>query len=141
MRLARSIGVEHRVQFLALLTPEKLAGLYCAADAVLLPSHRETFGKVLVEAGLTGKPLVTTSACGSAGLIVQDGVNGFVIEPGDVSQLAQAMTKLIDPELRARMGARSKEIVDRHCKMDLEVQGYLEAIARGAEHLDLRESA
>jgi glycosyltransferase involved in cell wall biosynthesis len=68
-------------------------------------------------------------------------VNGFVIEPGDVSQLAQAMTKLIDPELRARMGARSKEIVDRHCKMDLEVQGYLEAIARGAEHLDLRESA
>jgi len=139
VRLARSIGVEHRVQFLAPLTPEKLAELYCAADAVLLPSHRETFGKVLVEAGLAGKPLVTTSACGSAGLIVQDGVNGFVIEPGDVSQLARAMTQLFDPELRARMGASSKEIVDRYCRMDLEAQGYLEAIARGAEYLGLRE--
>ena len=141
MRLARSIGVEHRVLFLAPLLPEKLAELYCAADAVLLPSHRETFGKVLVEGGLAGKPLVTTSACGAAGLIVQDGVNGFVIEPGDITQLAQAMTKLLDPELRAGMGASSKEIVDRYCRMDLEVQGYLEAIARGAEYLGLREGA
>jgi glycosyltransferase involved in cell wall biosynthesis len=134
-RLAQSIDIEHRVCFLAPVTPEELAELYCAADAVLLPTHRDMFPKVLVEAGLAGKPLVTTSACGSAGLIVQDGVNGFVIEPGDIGQLAQAMTKLFDPELRARMGARSKEIVDRCCRMDLEVQGYLEAIARGAEYL------
>ncbi len=137
MRLAQSIGVEHRMRFLAPMTPEQLAELYYATDAVLLPSHRETFGKVLVEAGLTGQPLLTTSACGSAGLIVQDGVNGFVIEPGDISQLARAMTELFDPELRARMGASSKEIVDRFCRMDLEVQGYLDAIACGAKHLGL----
>ncbi len=141
MRLAQSIGVEHRVRFLAPVTPEQLAELYSATDAVLLPSHRETFGKVLVEGGLAGKPLLTTSACGSAGLIVQDGVNGFVIEPGDISQLARAMTKLFDPGLRARMGESSKEIVDRYCRMDLEVQGYLDAIARGAKHLGLQESA
>jgi glycosyltransferase involved in cell wall biosynthesis len=141
MRLARSIGVEHRMRFLGPVEPERLAEIYCAADAVLLPTHKDCFPKVLVEAGLAGKPLVTTSACGSAGLIVQDGVNGFVIEPGDISQLAQVMTKLIDPELRARMGANSKEIVDRSCRMDLEVQGYLEAIARGAEYLGLQASA
>ena len=140
LNLARSIGVEHRVQFLAPLTSEKLAELYCAADAVLLPSHRETFGKVLVEAGLAGKPLVTTSACGSAGLIVQEGVNGFIIEPGDVSQLAQVMTLLFDPELRAQMGASSKEIVNKLCRIDLEVQGYLDAISRGAEHLGLQQT-
>ncbi len=141
MRLARASGVEHRVRFLGPLTPEKLAELYCAADAVLLPTHKDCFPKVLVEAGLAGKPLVTTSACGSAGIIVQDGVNGFVIEPGDISQLAQAMTKLFDSELRARMGKRSKEIVDRYCRMDLEVQGYLEAIARGAKYLGLVQRA
>ncbi len=141
MRLARSNKVEHRVRFLGSVTPKKLAEIYCAADAVLLPTHKDCFPKVLVEAGLAGKPLVTTSACGSAGQIVQDGVNGFVIEPGDIGQLAQAMTKLFDPELRARMGAHSKEIVDRCCRMDFEVQGYLEAIARGADHLGLRQSA
>jgi len=140
-RLARSRGVEHRVRFLAPVTPEKLVDLYRVADAVLLPTLKDCFPKVLVEGGLAGKPLVTTSACGSAGLIVQDGVNGFVIEPGDVSQLAQAMTKLLDPELRARMGALSREIVDRYCNMDLEVQGYIQAIERGVEYLHVRERA
>ena len=129
MRLARSCGVEHRVRFPGPVSPAKLAEIYLSVDAVLLPTHKDCFPKVLVEAGLAGKPLVTTSACGSAGLIVQDGVNGFVVEPGDVSQLAAAMTKLFDPALRATMGARSKEIVDRTCRMDLEVQGYLQAVA------------
>ncbi len=135
MQIARSSKVEHRVLFLGPVAPEKLAEIYYAADAVLLPTHKDCFPKVLVEAALAGKPLVTTSACGSAGLIVQQGVNGFVIEPGDVPQLAGAMAELFDPELRAKMGTRSREIVDRCCRMDLEVQGYLEAIARGVEYL------
>lgn len=129
------------MRFLAPATPEKLADLYCAADALLLPTHKDCFPKVLVEAGLAGRPLVTTSACGSAGLIVQDGVNGFVIEPGNVSELAQAMAKLLNPKLRAKMGACSRAIVDQHCNMDLEVQGYIQAIERGAEYLHLRERA
>lgn len=141
MQLARSIGVDHRMRFLGPVAPEKLAEIYCTVDAVLLPTHKDCFPKVLVEAGLARKPLVTTSACGSAGLIVQDGLNGFVTEPGNLPQLAAAMTKLFDPELRAWMGARSKEIAEQHCRMDLEVQGYLQAVARGAEYLSLRESA
>lgn len=140
-QLAKSTGVENRMRFLGPVPARKLAEIYRAVDALLLPTHKDCFPKVLVEAGLAAKPLVTTSACGSAGLIVQNGVNGFVIEPGDVSQLATAMTKLFDPALRAEMGARSKEIVEQHCRMDLEVQGYLQAVARGAEYLGLRESA
>jgi glycosyltransferase involved in cell wall biosynthesis len=141
MRLARSSGVERRVRFLGPVPPRKLAEIYCAVDAVLLPTHKDCFPKVLVEAGLAGKPLVTTSACGSAGLIVLDSVNGFVIEPGDVPQLAAAMKKLFDPELRAAMGARSKEIVEQSCRMDLEVQGYLQAVARCVAQDDLPQSA
>jgi len=141
MRMARSSGVERRVRFLGPVPPRKLAEIYRAVDAVLLPTHKDCFPKVLAEAGLAGKPLVTTSACGSAGLIVQDGLNGFVIEPGDVAQLAAAMTKLFDPALRAAMGARSKEIVEQYCRMDLEVQGYLQAVARSVTELGLRANA
>lgn len=140
-RLARSNGVEHLVRFLKPVVPEKLAELYCAADVVLLPTRKDSFGKVLVEAGLAGKPLVTTNACGSAGLIVQDGVNGFVIEPGDPTELSRAMTKLLDPELRSRMGAKSREIVDHYCRIDLEVQGYMTAIECASEHLQSKENA
>jgi glycosyltransferase involved in cell wall biosynthesis len=130
MRLARSTGVERRVRFLGPVPPRKLAEIYRTVDAVLLPTHKDCFPKVLVEAGLAGKPLVTTSACGSAGLIVQDGMNGFVIEPGNISQLASAMSKFFDPALRARMGACSKDIVEQTCRMDLEVRGYFQAVAR-----------
>lgn len=139
--LARQLGIAHRVRFLPPAPPEELANLYRAADAVLLPTHKDCFPKVLVEAGLAGKPLVTTGACGSAGVIVQHGVNGFVIEPGDVAQLAQAMTRLLDPELRTRMGALSPAIVDRHCNMDCEVRGYVEAIERGVHLLRPRARA
>ncbi|MGA2570169.1 MAG: glycosyltransferase family 4 protein [Terracidiphilus sp.] len=140
-QLARSIGVEHRVRFLGPVTPEKLAEFYLASDAVLLPTQKDCFPKVLVEAALAGKPLITTTACGSAGLIVQDCANGFVIEPSDVDGLAQAMTKLLDPDLRARMGALSRRIVDQCCNMDLEVRGYVQAIERAAKHLHPRASA
>ncbi len=137
--LAAANGVADRVRFLAPMTPEELAELYLAVDVVLLPTHKDCFPKVLVEAGLAGKPMVTTTACGSAGVIVQDGVNGFVVVPGDISQLAAAMTKLLDPELRATMGSRSREIVDQNCNMDLEVRGYIEAVERGAGHLLRRQ--
>jgi glycosyltransferase involved in cell wall biosynthesis len=141
MRLAESNGIEQRIRFLGPVAPEKVASIYSAVDAVLLPTHKDCFPKVLVEAGLAGKPLVTTNACGSAGFIVQDGVNGFVIEPGDVSELATAMAKLFDPSLRATMGTRSKEIVNQCCRMDLEVQGYLEAVALAAAQMEARECA
>lgn len=136
--MARSLGIDHRVKFFAPMTPEALAELYQLADVVLLPTRKDCFPKVLVEAGLAGKPLVTTDACGSAGVIVQDGVNGFVVEPGDVVQLAAAMTKLLDPGLRVAMGSRSRQIVDENCNMELEVRGYVEAIERGADYLRRR---
>ncbi len=141
LQLAHSLGVEHRVRFLGPVAPQQLAAIYLAVDAVLLPTHKDCFPKVLVEAGLAGKPLLTTSACGSAGLIVQDGVNGFVIEPGNIAQLAQAMTKLCDPALRAAFGAHSQRIVEQHCRIDLEVQGYLQAVARCATQVDIPQSA
>ncbi len=141
LQLAQSIGVDRRVRFLGQVPPQKLAEIYRAIDSVLLPTHKDCFPKVLVEAGLAGKPLVTTSACGSAGLIVQDGLNGFVIEPGDVSGLAAAMTKLFDPALRVAMGTRSREIVELHCRMNLEVEGYLQAVACCVTELSLRQNA
>jgi glycosyltransferase involved in cell wall biosynthesis len=134
-RLACAARVNHLIRFLEPVGPEELAELYCAADVVLLPTRRDMFPKVLVEAGLAGKPLVTTTACGSAGLIVQEGVNGFVIEPENPLQLAGAMTKLLDQGLRLRMGAESRGIVDQYCNIELEVQGYVAGIKRAAGYL------
>jgi glycosyltransferase involved in cell wall biosynthesis len=128
MDLAQKLGVEHYVRFLGPLSPEKLASLYWVADVVMLPTYRDMFPKVLVEGALAAKPIITTNANGAAGTIVIDGYNGFVIEPGDVGSLTAAMARLLDSELRQKMGNRSLEIVNRFCDREAETKGYFVAI-------------
>jgi glycosyltransferase involved in cell wall biosynthesis len=128
MGLARAAGVAERIKFVGALPPDELAELYAAADAVVLPTHKDCFPKVLVEGALAGKPLVTTSACGAMDAVVINGDNGFVIEPGDADALAAAMTRLLDAELRGRMGHRSLELVGAFCSLEAETGGFAAAI-------------
>jgi len=54
--------------------------------------------------------------------------NGFIVEPGKVDLLADALTKLLDAPLRERMGRRSREIVNLFCNAETETKGFVEAI-------------
>ena len=126
--VAKNFGVENCVRFLGQLSPEKLAEMYWAADAVILPTRKDCFPKVLVEGALAEKPLITTDACGAAGAMVIDNDNGFVVKTGDIEALAEAMKKLLDQGLRNKMGKRSLEIVNTFCNEKVEIQGYVNAI-------------
>jgi glycosyltransferase involved in cell wall biosynthesis len=67
----------------------------------------EPFGRVIVEGMAARKPVIAT-ACGGPVEIVDDGVDGFLVPPGDVAAMARAMGVLAsDPEARQRMGARA----------------------------------
>ena len=125
MDFARRLSVEDRVQFVGELSHPALAELYVASDVVLLPSRRDTFGKVLAEGALANRPLVTTTACGAANSLVRDGDNGFIVPPGEPDQLMQAMTRLLDSQLRAVMGRRSRELVDECCDAGVETRAYV----------------
>jgi len=126
--VAECHGVQKYVRFLGSLGPVKLAEMYWATDAVILPTHRDTFGKVLVEGALASKPLVTTDACSAVGAMVIDGDNGFVVKTGDIQALAEAMKKLLDQDLRNKMGKRSLEIVNTFCNEKIETLGYVDAV-------------
>ena len=128
--LAERLGVRDRVRFLGQLPHDELAAIYWAADAVILPTHKDCFPKVLVEGALAHKPLVTTSCCGAIGALVIDGENGFVHPPGDVAALASILKGMFDPALRARLGERSGAIVDQFCDAAAETAGYASAIGR-----------
>lgn len=139
MNLAQKLGVEHYVRFLGPLSPEKLASLYWIADVVVLPTYRDMFPKVVVEGALAAKPIITTNANGAAGTIVIDGDNGFVIEPGDVRSLTAAMARLMDSDLRQKMGNRSLEIVNRYCDREAETKGYFVAIKHALSRKAIEE--
>ena len=82
--------------------------LMAMADVVALPSYREGFPRVLVEAAAMGKPMVTTDTPGCRD-VVDDGVSGLIVPVGDAGALASAVEKLLaSPDLRAQMGKAAR---------------------------------
>jgi glycosyltransferase involved in cell wall biosynthesis len=77
------------------------------SDVFVLPTLLEGSSKAVYEAMSHGLPCIVSS---SAGSVVRDGIDGFVIEPGDVSALRDRMLTLRrDPTLRLRMGGSARE--------------------------------
>jgi glycosyltransferase involved in cell wall biosynthesis len=82
-----------------------------AIDILVLPSQEESFGLVLVEAGVFGKPVVATRAEGPSE-IVADGETGFLVEKNDEAELARRLEILYrDGALRRRMGEAGRRRV------------------------------
>lgn len=79
-----------------------------AADIFCLPSYREGFGQVIIEAAASGVPAVASRIYGITDA-VEDGRTGLLFTVGDVSTLVQALLKLVgDDELRRRMGEAAR---------------------------------
>src|SRR5690606_31889854 len=84
---------------------EDVAAAYQAMDFLLLPSYREGFPNVVLEASSAGRPAIGFRSTGVRDAII-DGGTGQLVPVGDAGALAKAMaTYLNDPELAARHGA------------------------------------
>jgi len=123
-----ALGLKEYVQFLGKKQPRELARIYKASDVFVLPTRKDTWGRVLLEAALAGLPLITTSVCGAAGYLVQNNVNGFIVPPNDPGKLAQAMEQLLNPELRIEMGKKSIQIAEDYVNPNAEVEGFVAAL-------------
>lgn len=76
-----------------------------AADVFCLPSYREGFGLVLIEAGAVGLPVVASRIYGITDAVL-DGETGFLHQPGNVAELVDKLEILIrDASLRRELGA------------------------------------
>jgi len=109
-----------RVVFTGRVADTELRELYARCDVFVAPSRFESFGLVLIEAMMFSKPVVTTTGCMLG--IVDDGVNGLVVDPGDAGALSGALARLVGSEqLRAEMGHRSREIYEERYTVDVMV--------------------
>ena len=83
--------------------------LYRAADVFVQPSHVEGMSNALLEALASGLPVVATTV-GAAPQMVEDGVDGLLVPPGDPDALAGALARLLeDADLRHTMGGRAAD--------------------------------
>lgn len=101
-----------RAHFAGFLNQSELPKHYAAGDVFVLPSTYEPRGAVINEAMACGLPVIVTDRCGSIGDIVLENENAFIYPAGDADALAAQLDTLIEqPELRARMAQRSREII------------------------------
>jgi glycosyltransferase involved in cell wall biosynthesis len=85
-----------------------VAGVWRDHHVALLLSAAEGLPRTLVEAAAAGRPIVTTDVTGCRE-VVRDGVEGFLVPPGDEEAAARALTALAaDPALRAKFGAAAR---------------------------------
>lgn len=95
--------------FTGQLCGDDLGRAYASMDVLLNPSTTETFGNVTLEAMASALPVVAAVATGSSSL-VEDGINGRLVPPGDVHAFAAAVTDYaVDPVARVVAGQAGLE--------------------------------
>ena len=93
---------------------EDMNGFYTALDLFLLPSFREPFGRVLIEAMATETPVIA-SRVGGVPEVVDHEINGYLLDPNDSEGWRDSINKLIhDESLRSRFGkAGRSKVLDK----------------------------
>jgi glycosyltransferase involved in cell wall biosynthesis len=103
-KLAGELGIGDAVTFSGNLAGADLAEAYKRARVLALPTHFDNFPTVIVEAMATARPVVATRV-GAIPTLVSDGETGFLVEPGDITALAEVLSGVLtDDLLAARFG-------------------------------------
>ena len=111
--LAAEIGVVEHVDLPGFLSDNDLTAAYARAAVFALPSSKEGFGIVYLEAWLKGLPVIA-SRFGAGGEVVTDGVDGYTIDPMDIDALAGAIAELLSgSEIAEKFAAAGREKVER----------------------------
>lgn len=123
---AAELGLTDRVSFLGARddVPDLLASLDLLVHC---PTAPEPFGRVLVEAVAAGRPVVAAN-CGGIPEIVDDGVTGFLVSPGDIDGFASAVVRLVnDAALRERFARAGRRRVEALCGIEAHATCVLDA--------------
>ncbi|MFH1414864.1 MAG: glycosyltransferase family 4 protein [Elusimicrobiota bacterium] len=112
-KYAADLGVRESISCLGYLDDEKLSGLMKSCRIGIVPSTgSEAVSRVALEWMACARPVIASNV-GSLPETVSEGVNGFLIEPGDHETMAERITWVLkNRNLNAKMGLKSREIIE-----------------------------
>jgi glycosyltransferase involved in cell wall biosynthesis len=105
--LKQMIGDDARIRYIGYV--KEVENVYHSADIIVVPSRwQEPLGLINLEAAACQKPVVATRV-GGIPEVVHDGINGYLVEAGDVEALSERVSRLgNDPALRLRLGTAGR---------------------------------
>jgi len=107
--LAAELGLTDCVEFAGRVSDAEVVEAFGQADVFLLPSRKEGFGIVFLEAWKFGLPVVCGNVDASCE-VVEDGRDGFTVDPLSPQEIASAVGRLLDdPALRERFVAHGRQ--------------------------------
>ncbi len=99
--LRNELGLGELVIFLGARDQDVLQYYYAAAEMLVMPSHYESFGMVALEAMACGTPVIASDV-GGLSVLVQHNKTGLRVKVNDPAELARAIEKLMDDDVRRR---------------------------------------
>jgi glycosyltransferase involved in cell wall biosynthesis len=113
LALARSLGLESRLDFREGVSRDEVLSLFSGAHALLMPSRLEGLPMVAAEAMAAGLPVIAADV-GAVDELLERGRAGVLIPPGDPSALATATADLLrDPARREFLGSAARASAER----------------------------
>jgi len=107
-RQVAGLGLAHRVDFAGWVAPEQVPALINACTVVVMPSRREPFGLVALQAAQMARPIVATRVGGLPEVVV-DGKTGLLVDADDIAALAEGIAHLLGhPREATRMGRAAR---------------------------------
>jgi glycosyltransferase involved in cell wall biosynthesis len=129
IELVRKSGIDSIVLWTGFI--EKTDELFPALDILVVASHAEPFGRVVIEAGACGIPVVGTAE-GGIPEIIKDGETGILVPPKNPLLMAEAIIELArDKERRLALGQKARKRITR----DFTLSRQVEAVERLYEHM------
>lgn len=136
----KKLNLENNVLFTGMLPFESLPEYFNACDAFINPTIRQNgYDLTILEAMACEKPVVVSNI-GSVPTVIEDGIDGILVPPGDIIRLSEAVVKVLkDKELGRRLGVAARRKVVEKFSVESMVEGtikvYEEVIRRNKEKL------
>lgn len=107
-------GLSDRVRWIGRVDYSKLGAYFAEADVFVLPTLEDTWGMVILEAMVVGKPVLISKLAGASELVIE-GENGYCFHPQEPEKLAELMRRFLDnSDLAPTMGEKSKQLMTQY---------------------------
>lgn len=128
VKMVNDLGLKASFNFLGWVKGEEKSRLLNSSDIYVLPSYFEGYPNSLVEAMVSGLPVITTTV-GSIPDIINNTQNGLLHEPGDAEKLsAHLYTLITDQAYREEMALKGKNTVLKNNSVDTAIQKFKDLI-------------